>query len=470
MVDEMEPLTKEERRQRQKRLERARRQARHQVGRESPTVESVAAAGAAAGAEPSPAKGPGRPKRPDITNADISGLKYFEKLKPLLERLHEVGCERDKAGNRELHYDELCLFLLLGLFNPVVDGLRSLQQASELEKVQQRLQVGRVSLGSVSEASRVFDAELLKPILEELGQQLQPLGRDRRLADIPKTLTLVDGTLLSALPLLIQAMGLKEQTGSGLVKWRLHTHFEVDRFVPTRIDVTPNGGGEHDERAVLERTLEADRLYVMDRGYAKFALFNQIVDKNSSYVCRLRDNSAYDVVEARVLSEADRAAGILSDQVVEIGQAGKAEARPDHQIRLVCVPCSQHTSRGNYRGGSTGPGSDGVLRIATNLLDVPAEIISLIYRFRWTIELFFRFFKQILGCRHLYFRSQNGIELQAYCAIIACMLLCLWTGRKPTKRTYEMVCYYFLGLASEDELMRHLHKLKQRDQTAAANP
>jgi hypothetical protein len=322
--------------------------------------------------------------------------------------------------------------------------------------------VRRVSLGSLSEASRVFDAELLKPILEELGGQLQPLGRDRRLEAIPKTLTLVDGTLLSALPLLIQAMGCKEQTGNGLVKWRLHTHFEVDRFVPTRIDVTPNGGGENDERAVLERTLEADRLYVMDRGYAKFTLFNRIVEKDSSYVCRLRDNSAYEVLEERPLTEADRAAGILSDQIVRFPN-GKADAQPDHKIRLVCIQTTPHTSRGKYRGGSSGPGSDGVLRIATNLLDVPVEIISLIYRYRWTIELFFRFFKQILGCRHLYFHSQNGIELQAYCAIIACMLLCLWTGRKPTKRTYEMVCYYFLGLASEAELLAHLDKLKRHD-------
>jgi hypothetical protein len=126
----------------------------------------------------------------------VTGLKYFEKRKPLLERLHEVGCERDKAGNRELHYDEFCLFLLLGLFHPVVDGLRDLQQARELEKVQQRLNVRRVSLGFLSEASRVSDAELLKPILEELGGQLQPLARDPRLADVPHQITLVDGTLL----------------------------------------------------------------------------------------------------------------------------------------------------------------------------------------------------------------------------------------------------------------------------------
>ena len=464
MVDKQTPLSQEERRQRQKRLERARWEARRQPARRTPGTTPASPADAAPRAEAAPARRPGRPQRPAVTAADVTGLKYFEQLAPLLARLHDVGCERDQAGNRELHYDQFCLLLLLGLFNPVVDSLRGLQQASELETVQQRLPVGRVSLGSLSEASRLFDAGLLKPIIEELGAQLQPLGRDQRLAAIPLTLTLVDGTLLSALPLLIQAMWLKEQKGSGLVKWRLHTHFEVDRFVPIRIDVTPDGGGDHSERSVLEASLEADRLYVLDRGYAKFRLFNRIVARLSSYVCRLRDNSAPQVLEERPLTAADRAAGVLSDQLVQFAN-GKSEDRPDHPVRFVCVVTSPHTSRGKYRGGSTGPGSDGVLRIATNLLDVPAEIISLIYRFRWLIELFFRFLKQIMGCRHLYFRSQNGIELQAYCAIIACMLICLWTGRKPTKRTYEMVCYYFLGMASEAELLKHIEKLKPQDTT-----
>jgi hypothetical protein len=205
----------------------------------------------------------------------------------------------------------------------------------------------------------------------------------------------------------------------------------------------------------------------MDRGYAKFALFNRIVAAKSSYVCRLRDNSVYEVVEERELTEADRAAGILSDQIVLIGQRGKANARPDHKIRLICVKCSPHTSRGKYKGGSSGVDSDGVLRIATNLLDPPAEIISLIYAERWAIEIFFRFFKHLLGCRHLLSHDPNGIEIQTYCAIIACLLISLWTGRKPTKRTYEMICFYFCGLASEDELLAHLAKLKRHDESAA---
>jgi hypothetical protein len=120
-------------------------------------------------------------------------------------------------------------------------------------------------------------------------------------------------------------------------------------------------------------------------------------------------------------------------------------------------------SRGKSCSGSTGPESDGVLRIATNLLDVPAEIVALIYRFRWTIEIFFRFFKHVLGCRHLLSHRPNGIKIQTYCAIIACLLISLWTGRKPTLRTYEMICFYFSGLASEVELLAHLTKLKRHD-------
>jgi hypothetical protein len=407
-----------------------------------------------------------RKKRDRIQEQDITGLKYFDRLAPLLERLRDVGCERDRAGNRELHYDQYCLLVLLYLFNPIVTSLRGIQQASELTKVQKKLGCPRASLGSLSEAATVFDAARLKEIIAELGAQLQPLARDPRLKDIPQALTLVDGTLLAALPRMMQASWLKSQTGSGLVKWRLHTHFEVDHHVPTRIDVTPDGGGQHDERALLERTIEPDKLYVIDRGYAKFVLFNRIVAAKSSYVCRLRDNSTYEVVEERTLTDADRAAGVLSDQIVRFAN-GKADARPDHPVRLVCVRTSLHTSRGKYRGGSTGPGSDGVLRIATNLLDVPAEIIALIYRFRWTIEIFFRFFKHVLGCRHLLSHCQNGIEIQTYCAIIACLLISLWTGRKPTLRTYEMICFYFSGMASEAELLAHLAKLQRHPGTLA---
>jgi len=218
--------------------------------------------------------------------------------------------------------------------------------------------------------------------------------------------------------------------------------------------------GASDERVVLERALQADRCYVMDRGYAKFTLFNAIDHIGSSYVCRVRDNSVAEVIEDRALSDVALEAGVMSDQIVGVGQSGRASPRVDHPVRLVCVKTTPHDKR-SHRKGNTGAGpTDGVVRIATNQPDVPAEIIALIYRYRFTIEVFFRFFKHMLGCRHLLSDSRRGIEIQVYGAIIACMLIALYTGRRPTRRTYEMVCYYFTGLADEQELLAHIAKLK----------
>jgi IS4 transposase len=400
--------------------------------------------------------------KPKVREKDVRGLKYFDQLAPLLERLHDVGCDTDRASNRTLHFDNYCMLVLLFLFNPIITSVRGLQQASELKNVQKKLGCPRTSLGSLSESVSCFDPDRLKGIIAELGGQLEPLDRDSRLGDLRHTVTLVDGTLLAALPRMAEASWRKRVKGSGLVKWHLHTHFEVDRHVPRRIDVTPDGGGAWDERAVLDRTVEPDRLYVMDRGYAKFTLFNTIVAAKSSYVCRLRDNSAYDVLEKRPLTDADRAARVTGDAVVALGGSSKPDARPDHPIRLVTIAAKPHQSIGHYgRRGSTGQSCDGVLRIATNLLDVPAEIVALLYHYRWTIEIFFRFFKQILGCRHLLSHKQRGIEIQAYCAVIACMLISLWTGKKPTLRTYEMVCWYLIGLADLEELLAHLGRLKK---------
>lgn len=400
-------------------------------------------------------------------NGVVQGLKYLKQLDTLLTRLHDVGCERDAAHNRKLHYDQYCMLILLFLFNPAVKSLRSLQQTSELKNVQKKLGCPRISLGSFSEAVDVFDPERLKEIIDELGQQLEPHNRDFRLKDLRDTVTPVDATLLTALPRMAEASFLKAKTGSGLVKWRLHTHFEVDRYVPIRIDVTRAAGGDADERAVLEQAIAADRLYVMDRGYAKFRLFNKIVAARSSYVCRIRDNSAWEVVEERPLSSAAVAERVTQDVLITLGASSKAEARPDHKLRLITIQCQPHRKAGRSsrysRKGSTGPACDGVLRLVTNLLDVPADIIALLYHYRWLIEIFFRFFKQILGCRHLLSHSQNGIEIQTYCAIIACMLISLWTGKKPTLRTCEMICWYLMGVADLEEMLGHIAKLKQRD-------
>jgi IS4 transposase len=394
-----------------------------------------------------------------LRDQDVQGLKYFRKLQPLLARLHGVGAARDMAGNRDLHMDQYCTLILLWLFSPLVDSLRGLQQASELDKVRKKFGVGRSSLGSLSESVTIFDPEPLQAIAEELAHELPALEANR-FDVVGQRLTAVDGSVINTVVRVAQLAWLPKAKKMSQSAYRLHTHFEVLRGVPTRIDVTgakPKGAA--DERAVLEKSLEPDRCYVLDRGYAKFTLWNAIVAAESSYVCRVRDNSAYQVQAVRALSAADQAAGVLSDEVVLLGQSKPAEGRPDHAVRLITVAATPHTSRGKHRSGSTGPSCDGQLRLATNRLDLPAELVSEIYRLRWLIELFFRMFKQLLGCRHLLSTKQHGVEIQAYSAIIACLLILLYTGRTPTKRTFEMISFYLVGWASLEELERHIEKL-----------
>ena len=396
-----------------------------------------------------------------LKERDIQGVKYLERLLPMLDALHEVGCQRDKAGNRSLHYDQYCLLVLLSLFNPIVRSLRGLQQVSELRNVQRKLGCSRASLGALSEAVEVFDPARLLGIIDTLAAEVKPV-RDVRKGHLAHALTAVDGSVVKTLKSVAEAAFMGDRKGGSHSGWRLHTHFDIDRHVPTRIDVTPaSNGGKHDEKEQLRQRLGPDRCYVMDRWYAQFTLWNDIVAAGGSYVCRVRDNSNLeDVAEERPVPEEARAVGVLRDIVVRLGGPMPAHERPGHAVRVVLIETTPHTKRGGRKGGTAGPPSDGTLRIATNLLDVPAEVLANIYSHRWTIELFFRFFKHVLGCRRLLSTQPAGIEIQAYCAIIACLLIALWTDRKPTLRTYEMICFYFSGLACLDELVAHLAKLK----------
>ena len=392
-----------------------------------------------------------RPRKPRIREEELQGFSHFRLLSPVLQRLHDDACRRDRAGNRILHFDQYVALILLYFFNPIVTSLRGIQQTSELAKVQEKLGCSRASLGSLSEAARVFDPDLLRGILGELLEKLPPIQRNTAFDEIRGVLTLVDGTLLPALPKLVEAMWRDDEHRA----FKLHTHFELLKTVPVRMDLTD---ANTSEREVLESALERDRVYVMDRGYAKFGLFRKILDVGSSFVCRIRDNSVFDVRQERRLSAEATAAGIVRDGVVRFPGTSAVKADMDGPLRVVEIRCNPHRKTSGHTGRG-GPEQGEMLLVATNLLDVPAEVVALIYKHRWAVETFFRFFKSVLGCRHLLSHSTNGIEIQTYVAMIACLLIALWTGRKPTRRTYEMLCFYFIGLATEEELLAHIAKL-----------
>lgn len=400
-----------------------------------------------------------RLRKGKIKPSDLQDLKKLRHIASLLEPLHEIGTARDKANNRSLHMDEYCLLVLMWMFNPVIDSLRGMQQASGLDVVRKRLGVGRASLGSLSESVTVFDPEPLAAIAAELGDKL-PDRTPEKFKNVNKKITAVDGSVFKILAQIGKLAWVPTGGGKSSCGYRLHAQFEVFKGVPSRIDVTgSNPKKEADERAVLERTVEPERCYLIDRGYQKYALWNAINAKESQYVCRLFDSASWEVQSENELSTEAKSKNIISDQIVRFGTDNSRTTAPDHVTRVIVVKVKPHDSR-KAKNGQSGPSSDGYLRIVTNNLDVPAEIIAALYELRWTIELYFRIIKQLLGCRHLLSHNPAGATIQMYMAIIACIMIMAMTGKKPTKRTYEMITFYFLGWASLEELEAHVKKLQ----------
>lgn len=370
----------------------------------------------------------------NVRDKDIQGAKYVKRFLALVARIRSVA-ESEGAKDdprRQLGIQQLAGHLLFYFYTPVLTSLRSIQRASELKKVQKTLGCSRAALGSLSEANAVFDPEILRRVIHEL------VGELRGKAKLPrelKGLTAVDGTFLRAVPRMAWALFRSNPKYRGA---KAHVLFDVELGAPIDASLTAANASE---KAELRKKLQSGRLYVMDAGYAQYKLFADIIAAQSSFICRIRDDAVREVIEERKLSEEAKAAGIQCDQVVRLGDWAP---RKDLEQPVRVIEFQRPRTREDQ--------DPELMLLATDRLDLDAELIALGYRYRWSIELFFRWFKCILGCRNLISRSENGVTIQVYMGIIASLLLSIWTGRKPNKALLERFAFYLMGMADDEEL------------------
>jgi len=335
----------------------------------------------------------------------------------------------------------LSLFLF-GLLNPVVRTMRGLCQASRLARVQAEVCGRTVSLGSFSETQHVLEPALLEKVFEQLSQSLpahQPheplLAQWHWLAR--------DGSLFRALPRMEWALYGAGRAGAPNRAVRLHLSLNLLEDKPEVVAVRP---GKECERAVWRQQWKPGQAYVGDRYFAEdYKAFGELEAKNCSYVLRLREPVAIQVQQELPLSQADQQSGVLRQAWVQLGAREKYRSV---RLRWVWV----RTAQGN------------TLMLASNLSpeQLSAELIWLLYRKRWQIELFFRWVKCILGCQHWLAESRVGATIQIYLALIAALLVQLYTGRKPSKRLMELIYLHQCGYATAAELTAGLEKEKQR--------
>jgi hypothetical protein len=363
---------------------------------------------------------------PELKNWKL--LEAFQRrLRPILAR--ETPSVTEQDPRRTLFTEDYLSLVLFGLYNPALKSMRALCAASGQGRMTTQVCKHPVSLASFSEMQHLVDPELLAGLLRSIASEAQPVYGDQRVRAHIQELVAVDGTLLPALPRMAWALW-QDPTHRAA---KLHLELAVWREVPVEFSVTEGNGSE---RKAWKGKLRAGVCYVNDRHYGQdYQLIKAVQVAGASHVLRLCSNAVLTRTQPpRGLSAADRAAGVVEDVDVRLGEKANGPVG-----RLVRVEAGGH-----------------VFLLFTNLTEMPAELVSLTYRYRWQIELFFKWLKCILGCRHWFAESPAGVTIQVYCALIASVLLVLWTGRKPTKRQWECLQLYWLDWATLDELEKSL--------------
>ena len=376
-----------------------------------------------------------RRQQPPLTEQDLVRWNLVANFQERLATHAGAATGSFADPRRQLGEEQYLGLMLFGLLNPVVESMRGLCAASRLRRVQEEITDRPVSLGSFSEAQAVLAPELLQKVFAELAAEHQAEHGDPRLGAYRDKLVAVDGTIWAALPKMAWAVWRCHHGGleSAL---KAHVKFNLLEEKPVGVTVTK---AKRCERAVLREHWQAGEFYVGDRYYGEdYQLFGQLQQAGCSFVLRLRQEAVFEVIEEFPLSAADQAAGVTFDGLVRLGCKKKYQVEP---LRLVRVPTE-----------------NGELLLVTDKSreELSAELIALIYRYRWRIELFFKWLKCILGCRHWLAQSPRGVAVQVYCALIAALLLLRATGRRPGKRAMEMIRFYLVGYATLDELMREV--------------
>lgn len=348
-----------------------------------------------------------------------------------MERFEEVLSEKAEGWKdgtwadprRRLDLGSYLGLYLFGLLNPVVTTMRGLCAASRLSRVQEEVCGRAVSLGSFSEAQAVVDPELLEAVLVQLQQQ-QPApapGEQPRLV--------IDSTVWRVLPRMTWAFW---RTGRGADNAiRMHVQFDLQRGAVEAAAVTR---AKICERAQWRGWAKPGACYIGDRYYSyDYELLAELQANGVDFLVRLRLDAKWQVLEEQPLTAADRAAGVTWAGLVALGVAGGGP-----KVRVIQILGAEET-----------------ILLATTLSAQPAcpELLAQMYRHRWQVEMFFRWFKCILGCRHWLAESAQGVALQVYLALIAAQLLVLHTGQRPTKRQMEAIQFYLLGWATAEELV-----------------
>lgn len=375
---------------------------------------------------------------PPEVSADALGGRYVAFLQQHLQRLRGAY----EHGNRVLFYDQLVTAYLLAFFNPSVRSLRTLSDFSFSPQGQAFLGSTRLCRSTLSDANRLMDATLLEPLIKQLRRQIPDLNhRDGSLGRLLDQVRVVDGSFFAAAADV--AFAIQQRSGRrGSAQRKTHHKVRMDlhldgNCLPCHLVICGKECSESDSAA---RKIDPGAIYILDRGYIDFQFVSTLLSKSADLVLRLKAQINFTAREDQKLDEEDRRAEVMTDRLGQlVGSPHTFRHLPRQELREVVIFDPDHP--------------DKPIRLITSLIDLPAHVIAQLYRWRWQIELFFRWLKVHANFRHLISHDRNGMTMGFYVAVIAVLLMYLHTRRPMSRYAYNLMAQVATGWASIEDIL-----------------
>jgi hypothetical protein len=364
-----------------------------------------------------------------------------------LERLVDQLREQDSHGNRQLFLDDVFIAYLLAFFNPGLRTLRTIEDFSETRQAQKHLTIRKLCKSTLSDFNKIADPARLQPILGQLRREVLKLGPGKGatpLTDLYRKVLAVDGTFLKAAASVVWAIRRRgNKTGA-----RLDFHVDVGTWLPELL-VIPEA--QQSEAETAEEAITPGAIHLYDRGIFSFELIAAHAPRSADFVMRIREPGPrcpkLETVEARELTQEARDAGVVGDRLARLQGSAHRKA-PDLVLReVVIIPADDPESP---------------VYLLTTLLDIDASILGILYRYRWQIELFFRWLKSYARFDHLISHNRRGVLLNFYVAVIGVTLMYLQMGQRPSKYLFLLMGMVANGSASLEEVLPILRERERR--------
>jgi hypothetical protein len=213
---------------------------------------------------------------------------------------------------------------------------------------------------------------------------------------------------------------------------KLHALLDVKTSIPVFVYVTP--ASVHDVNGLDMLSYESGGYYIMDRGYIDFGRLFEIDKHDAFFVIRARNNLQFTRAS---FQKADKTKGVLCDQQITLKSFYPKHAYQKTIRRIKFYDADQNRT----------------FVFLSNNLTLPADEIAMLYKYRWKIELFFKWIKQHLKIKSFWGTSENAVKIQLYIAIITYVLVVIVKSKlKLQQSAYEILQIMSVSLLDKTSL------------------